>query len=163
MSKLSIDNALNVLGIPVMPLHQPALEEAYQKTLALYSAAADHPGAEPLYQLLKAAHEVLQSALCAGKKGVASDPEYAHRLSQAFSWIVRTPLSFEILGAWLWVNGQKGLTAIFEAELEASGLEWASKKACWYLKPKTPPLNHELKRESWDLDRIRSTYAHRLA
>lgn len=161
MSRLSLDNALNVLGISEVPLHQPALAAAYQQALALYPTMP-HSAAASLAELLQAAHDVLEAALCEGKKAVASDPGYAHRLSQALAWMLSTPLSFEILGAWLWVNGQAGASAAFTTELQAHGFAWASQKACWYLRPQTPPLHPEQKRVSWDLSRIRSTYAHGL-
>ncbi|MBP6104447.1 MAG: sigma-70 family RNA polymerase sigma factor [Gammaproteobacteria bacterium] len=43
MSKLSIDNVLNVLGVPVMPAHSQALEEAYQFTKGSASASLHQP------------------------------------------------------------------------------------------------------------------------
>ncbi len=159
MSKLSIDNALNVLGVSKMPANPQALDAAYQSALAAYQSTQG-PASEPVHQLLKAAHLSLQHAGDAAQKACASDPGYAARFDQALSWITTTPLSFEIVGAWLWVNGTRGASLPLESELRVHGFEWASKKACWFLKPQAA-THSDPQRESWDLERIRSAYAHR--
>ena len=161
MSKLSIDNALNVLGIPKMPAHLQALEVAYEAALRAYHSTQG-PAANPVRQLLKAALLSLQQAGDAAQKVCASDPGYAARFDAALSWVTTTPLSFEILGAWLWVRGEQGTSTLFESELRSRAFTWASKKACWILKPDLS-IHSDPKREPWDLDRIRSTYAHRAA
>ncbi|MBP6104660.1 MAG: hypothetical protein KA508_06355 [Gammaproteobacteria bacterium] len=162
MSKLSIDNSLNILGIPVMPAHPQALDAAYEAALRAYQSAHG-PASEPVLQLLKAAQLSLQNAGETAKKACASDPGYAARFDEALSWITTTPLSFEILGAWLWVSASQGRSALFESELRARGFEWASKKACWFLKPKATTTHSNPKPEPWDLERIRSAYAYRPA
>ena len=162
MSKLSIDNSLNVLGIPVMPANPQALEAAYADALKAYDSIQG-PASAAVHQLLNTALLSLQNASEAAKKACASDPGYAARFDQALSWITTTPLSFEILGAWLWVSASEGRSALFESELRARGFEWASKKACWFLKPKATTTHSDLKPEPWDLERIRSAYAYRPA
>ena len=159
MSKLSIDNALNVLGVSKMPANPQALEGAYQSALSSYQSAQG-PAANPVRQLLKAALLSLQQAGDAAQKACASDPGYAARFDAALSWVTTTPLSFEILGAWLWVRGAQGTSALFESELRSRAFTWVSKKACWILKP---DLSIHSDPKPWVLDRIRSTYAHRAA
>ena len=159
MSKLSIDNALNVLGIPQMPANPQALDAAYQSALTTYQSIQG-PASELVCQLLKAAHLSLQHAGDAAQKACASDPSYAARFDAALSWLTTTPLSFEILGAWLWVAGPQGSSAFFASELRARGFDWGSKKACWFLKPQAA-IHSDPKPESWDLERIRSAYAYR--
>ncbi len=161
MSRLSIDNSLNVLGVSQMPAHPEALDAAYQSALMAYQSAKGS-ASESVHQLLKAAHLSLQQAGAAAHHVHASDPGYAARFDEALSWLSSTDLSFEILGAWLWVWSAQGSTSPFESELRACGFEWASKKACWFLKPKT--LSHpKPTQETWDLERIRSAYAYRAA
>ena len=159
MSRLSIDNSLNVLGVSQMPAHPEALDAAYQSALMAYQSAKGS-ASESVHQLLKAAHLSLQQAGAAAHHVHASDPGYAARFDQALSWITTTPLSFEILGAWLWVNGTRGTSLPLESELRVHGFEWASKKACWFLKPQAA-AHTDPQREPWDLERIRSAYAYR--
>ena len=161
MSKLSIDNAMNVLGIPKMPANPQALEAAYEAALRAYDFLQGS-ASDAVHQLLKTAKLSLQNAKDEAQKATASDPGYATRFNEALSWLATTSLSFEILGAWLWVSGTQGATVPFESELRACGFEWASKKACWFLKPQAPS-HPKSTQESWDLDRIRSAYAYRVA
>ena len=160
MSKLSIDNALNVLGVSLTPANPQAFDAAYQSALTTYQSAQG-PASNPVRQLLKTAYLSLQKAGDAAQKACASDPGYAARFDAALSWVT-TPLSFEILGAWLWIDGTRGTTLPLESELRARCFTWASKTACWILKPDAS-IHSDPKPKSWDLDRIRSTYAHRAA
>ena len=161
MSQLSIDNALNVLGIVQRPTHPQVLEKAYQAALKRYQSAKG-PTSVPVHQLLQGALCSLKNAAATVPKARASDPEYAHRFDQALSWLSTTPLSFEILGACLWVRGSQGSSALFESPLRAHGFQWAFKKACWILRPQAS-IPADLERQPWDLERIRSTDAHRAA
>lgn len=161
MSQLSLDNALNVLGVSWTPANPQALIDAYQSALATYQSVQG-PASTAVHPLLKTALFSLQNAKDATQKTSASDPGYAARLAQALSWLTATSLSFEILGAWLWVEGARGSSLPLESELRARGFEWASKKACWFLKPQAPSYPKPTQ-EPWDLERIRSAYAYRTA
>ena len=161
MSPLSIDNALNILGIAERPTNPQALEEAYEAALKHYQSAKG-PASVRVHELLQGALHALQNAATTVPKAHASDPEYAYRFDQALSWLSTTPLSFEILGACLWVRGSQGSSALFESPLRAHGFQWAFKKACWILRPKAS-IPTDLERQPWDLERIRSTDAYRVA
>ncbi len=156
MSKLSIDNALNVLGVSEMPANPQAFDAAYQSALIIYQSTQG-PASKAVGQRLKAALLSLQKAGDAAQKVCASDSGYAARLAQALSWLSSTSLSFEILGAWVWVEGTGGSSLPFESELRAHGFAWASKRACWFLKPQAPSYSKPTQ-EPWDLEGIRSTY-----
>ncbi len=160
MSQLSIDNALNVLGLAAIPSELPALDAAYQRALTSYQAVQGSQS-EPLSLLLKLAYLRLKNVSAEARNSVASDPGYAERLAQALSYVAKTFLSFELLGAWLWVPAPVGSSALLESELRNHGFEWASKKACWFLKPQSTVIcpKPDAQRETWDLDRIRAAYA----
>ncbi len=160
MSLLSINNALNILGIH-SSLNPDTLSKAHQSA-ANQAGFLPAPVAQPLIALFDQAYATLQNLARSNTVGAAPDPDYQLRLLKALEWIAVSPLRFELCGVWLWVRGEQGQSAIFESDLRALGFLWSSKKACWFLNPRTnkPKADHY---EPWDFERIRSTYAQRAA
>ena len=153
MSKLSKQNACNLVGIRT-PLHRSQLAPACRQALEHYCPT---PGQvkELMTQLLVQAYRVLEPIT--QDLEPAQDPSYGERLSQALYCVTELGLSFELCGVWLWVFDRSGA---FQDLLQGLGFQWASKKGCWFLQPKSS--NKDLKPsasyEAWDLERIRSTY-----
>lgn len=151
---VSINHALNVLGLEAMPSESSILDKAYQESISCCQSLRGKQ-AKLLEELLHTAYLRLQNTWAEAQGSVASDPAYTQRFVQALRYVESTPLAFEILGSWLWVQPPQEGADLFEPKLRAHGFEWASRKACWFLKPK-----EQLKKRShhWNFDRIRATY-----
>ena len=153
MLKLSKQNACNLVGIRT-PLQRQQLAPACRQALEGYCPT---PGLvkELMTQLLVQAYRVLEPIT--QDLEPAQDPLYGERLSRALYWVSEQQLSFELCGIWLWVFDRSGS---FQDVLQALGFQWASKKGCWFLQPRSSSKDSKpsASYETWDLERIRSTY-----
>ncbi len=153
MSKLSKENACNLLGIRTLT-QQADLKALCRQALERYCPTPG-PVKDLMTQSLVQAYRVLEGS--AQDLKPAQDPAYGERLSQALYCVTELGLSFELCGLWLWVFDRSGS---FQELLQALGFACASKKGCWFLQPtplpKDPP--QAVLYEAWDLERIRSTY-----
>ena len=75
------------------------------------------------------------------------------KLASAALAIADLPLSVEVVGAWLWVDGD---TKPVKEQLKAAGFKWAPRKQRWYFPGK--PAGHRRGKREMEMDEIRQRH-----